>query len=171
METTNGVKNLGIYCRVSSKKQMDGTSLENQKERGIKWCKNNGYNFEIYSDEVFGKTLLEYFDQGNEFLNWSDIKKRCRELQIEEFSQHAHKKALEKKSKEYEQDRPTGLGNYLKTQGWNSLEEAIFYTSKRLYKMGQLYKPTQEAFAKYADLDFNEATEQGWKLGLVNSIT
>ena len=37
--------------------------------------------------------------------------------------------------------------------------------------MGQLYKPTQEAFAKYADLDFNEATEQGWKLGLVNSIT
>ena len=128
-------------------------------------------DFEIYSDEVFGKTLLEYFDQGNEFLNWSDIKKRCRELQIEEFSQHAHKKALEKKSKEYEQDRPTGLGNYLKTQGRNSLEEAIFYTSKRLYKMGQLYKPTQEAFAKYADLDFNEATEQGWKLGLVNSIT
>ena len=66
---------------------------------------------------------------------------------------------------------PKHFDRYIKTQGWNSLEEAIFYTSKRLYKMGQLYKPTQEAFAKYADLDFNEATEQGWKLGLVNSIT
>ena len=53
---------------------------------------------------------------------------------MEEYSQFAQKKALEKKAKEYELDRPTGLGAYLKTQGWNSLAEAVFYTSKRLYK-------------------------------------
>ena len=46
METTKKPKRIGIYCRVSSKKQMDGTSLNNQRERGIKWCNENGYNFE-----------------------------------------------------------------------------------------------------------------------------
>ena len=30
---------LGIYCRVSSKKQMDNTSLNNQKEKGIDYLK------------------------------------------------------------------------------------------------------------------------------------
>ena len=127
-------------------------------------------DFETYSDDVFGKCLIEYFDQGHEFLNWSNIKKRCRELQVEEYSQFAQKKALENKAKEYEEDRPTGLGAYLKTQGWNSLAEAVFYTSKRLYKTKQLCKPSQEAFADYANMDFNEATEQGWKLGLADSI-
>ena len=127
-------------------------------------------DFEIYSDDVFGKCLLEYFDQGHEFINWSDIKKRCRELQVEEYSQFAQKKALEKKAEEYELDRPTGLGAYLKTQGWNSLAEAVFYTSKRLYKRNELYKPSQKAFAEYANMDFNEATEQGWKLGLIDSV-
>ena len=95
METTNGVKNLGIYCRVSSKKQMDGTSLENQKERGIKWCKNNGYNFEIYSDVISGSKvnrdgLNELYERiyngelvGILLYEWDRLSRESRELMIE----------------------------------------------------------------------------------------
>ena len=32
-------------------------------------------DFEIFDDDVFGKVLLDYFDSGNEFLDWSKIKK------------------------------------------------------------------------------------------------
>tara|TARA_R100000734_G_C3292009_1_gene83723 strand:+ start:208 stop:690 length:483 start_codon:yes stop_codon:yes gene_type:complete len=127
-------------------------------------------DFEIYSDDVFGKCMIEYFDQGHEFINWSDIKKRCRELQVEEFTEKATQIALNKKNKELEADKPTGLGSYLKTQGWNSLEEAIFYTSKRLYKLNQLYKPSMEAFKQYKDMDFTQAKENGFRLGLTDSI-
>ena len=52
MEDTKSVKRLGIYCRVSSKKQMDNTSLENQRERGVRYCKNNGYDFEVFKDVI-----------------------------------------------------------------------------------------------------------------------
>ena len=125
-------------------------------------------DFQIYSDEVFGKCMIEYFDQGHEFINWSDIKKRCKELQIEEFSNKSNQLQLEKKKQEIEADQPTGMMSYLQTQGWNSLAEAVFYTSKRLYKMNQLPKPGMKSFANYKDMDFNEATEKGWKLGLVD---
>ena len=57
MEDTKSVKRLGIYCRVSSKKQMDNTSLENQRERGIRYCKNNGYGFEVYKDVISGNKV------------------------------------------------------------------------------------------------------------------
>ena len=57
MVTTNKVKRLGIYCRVSSKKQMDGTSLNNQKDRGIKWCEINGYQYEVYKDVISGSKV------------------------------------------------------------------------------------------------------------------
>ena len=57
MEDTKSVKSLGIYCRVSSKKQMDNTSLENQRERGIRYCKNNGYGFEVYKDVISGNKV------------------------------------------------------------------------------------------------------------------
>ena len=95
METTNGVKNLGIYCRVSSKKQMDGTSLENQKERGIKWCNNNGYNFEIYSDVISGSKvnrdgLNELYERiysgdldGILLYEWDRLSRENRELMIQ----------------------------------------------------------------------------------------
>ena len=57
MEDTKSVKRLGIYCRVSSKKQMDNTSLENQRERGVRYCKNNGYDFEVYKDVISGNKV------------------------------------------------------------------------------------------------------------------
>ena len=48
---------LGIYCRVSSKKQMDNTSLNNQKEKGIDYCKENGYKYEVFNDVVSGSKV------------------------------------------------------------------------------------------------------------------
>ena len=48
------INKLGIYCRVSSKKQMDNSSLENQKERGIKYCEENGYQYSVFKDVVSG---------------------------------------------------------------------------------------------------------------------
>lgn len=132
--------------------------------------KNLYDDFKIYSDEVFGKCMIEYFDQGNEFINWSAIKKRCKELQIEEYSNKAQQIALESKNKDLEEDKPTGLMSYIKSQGWNSLEEAVFYTSKRLYRMNQLYKPSKEAFAKYHDMEYKEAKDQGFRLGLSSGL-
>ena len=40
---------IGIYCRVSTLKQTENTSLINQKNNGIKFCKNNGWEYEIFS--------------------------------------------------------------------------------------------------------------------------
>ncbi|MBC8305879.1 MAG: recombinase family protein [Pelagibacterales bacterium] len=57
MVTTKKVKRLGIYCRVSSKKQMDNTSLENQKDRGIDFCNENDFQYEIYSDVISGNKV------------------------------------------------------------------------------------------------------------------
>lgn len=52
------VRRLGVYCRVSSKKQMDNLSLDNQKERGIRYCDDNGYLYEVYSDVISGSKVL-----------------------------------------------------------------------------------------------------------------
>jgi putative resolvase len=95
MVTTKSIKNLGIYCRVSSKKQMDGTSLNNQKERGIKWCNSNGYNFEIYSDVISGSKvnrdgLNELYERiysgdldGILLYEWDRLSRENRELMIQ----------------------------------------------------------------------------------------
>ena len=34
---------VGVYCRVSSENQKDNSSLESQKELGIKFCKDKGF--------------------------------------------------------------------------------------------------------------------------------
>ena len=41
---------IGIYCRVSSEDQRDNTSLVVQKESGIKFCKDNGFEYEVFSE-------------------------------------------------------------------------------------------------------------------------
>ena len=49
---------VGVYCRVSSKIQSDeGSSLEFQKEMGIKFCKERGYEYEVFSEVVSGVKL------------------------------------------------------------------------------------------------------------------
>ena len=45
---------IGIYCRVSTLKQNENTSLKNQKDNGISFCKNNGWEYEIFSESVSG---------------------------------------------------------------------------------------------------------------------
>jgi len=45
---------IGIYCRVSTLKQNENTSLKNQKDSGIRFCKNNGWEYEIFSESVSG---------------------------------------------------------------------------------------------------------------------
>ncbi len=45
---------IGIYCRVSTLKQTENTSLINQKNNGIRFCKNNGWEYEIFSESVSG---------------------------------------------------------------------------------------------------------------------
>ena len=45
---------VGIYCRVSSDKQSDNTSIESQSEYGISFCKRKGYEYEVFSEVVSG---------------------------------------------------------------------------------------------------------------------
>ena len=48
---------LGIYCRVSSKKQMDNTSLDNQRLKGIDYCIQNGFKYEVFNDVISGSKI------------------------------------------------------------------------------------------------------------------
>ena len=45
---------VGIYCRVSGSDQKDNTSLENQKDSGVRFCDSNGYDYEVFSEVVSG---------------------------------------------------------------------------------------------------------------------
>ena len=60
---------IGIYCRVSTLKQNENTSLKNQKDNGIKFCENNGWDYEIFSESVSGG---KEFSDRNMFQNLSD---------------------------------------------------------------------------------------------------
>jgi site-specific DNA recombinase len=46
---------IGIYCRVSTENQKDNTSLSNQEELGISFCKKHNYEYEIYREVFSGK--------------------------------------------------------------------------------------------------------------------
>ena len=54
---------IGIYCRVSSEKQSDNTSLQSQKKLGMDFCKRNGYEYEVYSEVVSGKIVGEFREE------------------------------------------------------------------------------------------------------------
>jgi site-specific DNA recombinase len=45
---------IGIYCRVSTDRQKDNTSIDEQKRIGIEFCQRKGFDYEIYSDQVSG---------------------------------------------------------------------------------------------------------------------
>jgi len=45
---------IGIYCRVSSLKQTENTSLNHQRDNGIRFCERNGWEYEIFSESVSG---------------------------------------------------------------------------------------------------------------------
>ena len=89
------IKSLGIYCRVSSKKQMDNQSLDNQKERGIKYCKENDYDYKVFSDVISGskvnrdglsKLFEMIYDGGLDGIvlyEWDRLQRESRELLVE----------------------------------------------------------------------------------------
>jgi site-specific DNA recombinase len=45
---------IGIYCRVSTDRQKDNTSIDEQKRLGIEFCKKRKFDYEVYSDQVSG---------------------------------------------------------------------------------------------------------------------
>ena len=49
--------NVALYCRVSSKGQEDNTSLDNQEDKGLAFCKTNGYKPVIFRDASSGANM------------------------------------------------------------------------------------------------------------------
>jgi len=45
---------IGIYCRVSTDKQLNNTSISEQKKLGIEFCNKKGYEYEVYSEQISG---------------------------------------------------------------------------------------------------------------------
>lgn len=45
---------IGIYCRISTDKQKENTSIDEQKRLGIEFCERKGFDYEVYSDQVSG---------------------------------------------------------------------------------------------------------------------
>ena len=73
------------------------------------------YNdFQIYDDDVFGKVLLDYFESGNEFLDWSKIKRLCKEFQTQSFTAQAQTIREQKALEDKKQDPPSSLQSYQK---------------------------------------------------------
>ena len=123
-------------------------------------------DFKIYDDNVFGNVLLDYFDSGNEFLDWSAIKRRTKDLQIQEYSNQAQKiKALEDKQ-DKEADPPSSLDAYLQLNNWGSFEEAVFYKTQDLYKYGGLKDWQKRNFAEYVGKTYESAKNLGWRFGI-----
>lgn len=123
-------------------------------------------DFAIYDDNVFGNVLLDYFDSGNEFLDWSAIKRRTKDLQIQSYSEQAKEiKALEDKN-DKESDPPSSLQAYLKQNGWKSFEEAVYYKTQHLYQYGGLKDWQKKNFAGYFGKTYESSKEQGWHFGI-----
>ena len=78
-------------------------------------------DFQIYDDDVFGKVLLDYFESGNEFLDWSKIKRLCKEFQTQSFSQKAQTIREQKALEDKKQDPPSSLQSYLKMLGYKTV--------------------------------------------------
>ena len=123
-------------------------------------------DFKIYDDEVFGKVLLDYFESGNEFLDWSKIKKLCKEFQIQSFRDKSQLLNEQKQLESKKADPPSSLQSYLKMLGYKTFAEAVFYKTQDLYKFGGLRDWQREIFKPYVGLTYQVATEKGWRYGL-----
>jgi len=62
---------IGIYCRSSSQNDKVGgvSSINHQKQNGIKFCESNNYDYIVYSDLISGVTLMEDRNEGNKLVN------------------------------------------------------------------------------------------------------
>jgi DNA invertase Pin-like site-specific DNA recombinase len=67
----------GIYVRTSV--ETDGTSIEQQKKEGIKFCKKNKFEYQIYDDE--GKSGFKIEDDENPFKNRKGLSKLINDIE------------------------------------------------------------------------------------------
>jgi DNA invertase Pin-like site-specific DNA recombinase len=72
---TSGIT--GIYVRTSI--ETDGTSIEQQKKEGIKFCKKNKFEYQIYEDE--GKSGFKIEDDENPFKNRQGLTKLINDIE------------------------------------------------------------------------------------------
>lgn len=62
---------IGIYCRFSSQTDKEGgeSSLNHQKQNGIKFCESNNFKYIIYSDLISGGELMEDRKEGRKLVD------------------------------------------------------------------------------------------------------
>ena len=123
-------------------------------------------DFKIYDDDVFGKALLNYFDSGNDFLDWSKLKKQCRELQIEQFATIVQEKKLAAEVKDKVIDPPSSLETYLEMNGYKSFAEAVFYRTQHLSKHNRIKEWQKELFKPFMNMTYESASDKGWSFGI-----
>ena len=127
-------------------------------------------DFEIYDDDVFGKVVLDYFESGNEFLDWSKIKRLCKEFQTQAFTEKAQTIRQQKALTDKQVDPPSSLQSYLKMLGYKTFAEAVFYKTQDLYKFGGLKDWQRKIFEPYVGLSYSEANTMGWRYGIGKDI-
>ncbi len=126
-------------------------------------------DFKIYDDDVFGGVLLGYFDSGNDFLDWSKLKKLCREAQVEQVATQVQQKKLAAQEEEQKVDPPSSLETYLEMNGYKSFAEAVFYKTQNLYKYNKIRDWQKELFKPYVNMNYESAIEKGWRFGIGSS--
>ncbi len=122
-------------------------------------------DFSHFNDDIIGQAAVEQLDQGSEFFSWPRLKKRCKEIYFEELKQRIDQAKTEKHKQDLMQDKPSSFRQYLNQNGWNSADEAIFYTRVRLYRENKLLSWDMPNMKKFVDMDYKSAKDAGWKQG------
>ena len=123
-------------------------------------------DFSIYTDDILGQAAVEQLDEGGEFFSWPKLKKRCKEIYSDKLIEQINNAKSIKHKKELKKDRPGTLAAYLKSQGWKSFEEAIYYTRIRLYRENKLFAWDMPSMEQYKYMDFKTAKKNGWHMGV-----
>lgn len=125
-------------------------------------------DYSKYTDETVGTAVIEQYSSNKEFFSWSKLKNRCIEITNDIARDNNNNEfvagALQKP------ENQSGLREYLKSQGWGSISEAIFYKSVEMYRKNTLSIPAKENFENYKDMTFEEATNKGWRVGIGDNI-
>ena len=124
------------------------------------------HDFSIYTDDILGQAAVEQLDEGSEFFSWPKLKKRCKEIYNEALLDSIQKAKTLREKKELQRNKPGTLQAYLKTNGWKTTEEAIFYTRVRLYRQKKLFDWDMKNMEDYINCTFEEAKEKGWTIGM-----
>ena len=122
-------------------------------------------DFSHFNDEIIGQAAVEQLDQGSEFFSWPKLKKRCKEIYFEELKQRIDQAKTQKHKQELIADKPSSFRQYLNQNGWDSADEAIFYTRVRLYRENNLLSWDMPNMQPYVDMDYKSAKDAGWKQG------